>query len=381
MDSGAEAGSAFDLGRDLLCTADAEGRFTSLNTTWEGVLGWSRAELMARPFIELVHPDDVEETLAASSRIGEVDHEIVAFENRYRTKEGGWRWLRWNARSDGTTWFAVAIDVTEDKAAEERVRGAISDERLLVYGQPIADLRSGRVVQEELLVRLIPESGVGVLGAADFLPAAERTGAITSIDRWMTTRGLELAAQGRKVQVNLSARSINDADLMEDLAERVEAIGVAARRVVFEITETTALANIGAARELSDRLGRLGCQIALDDFGTGFASLTHLRELPVQMIKIDISFIAGLRNNRLDRALVRGVAAMARELGLQTVAEGVEDATTYALLGDYEIDRVQGYLVGRPRPLELVPRGRQATPARQARVQANLRSAKRARTP
>ena len=345
------AARGFDFARDLICTADAEGRFTTLNSSWERVLGWSREELLARPFIEFVHPEDVERTVRASARVAEVDYELTAFENRYRTKGGEWRWLRWNARSDGVSWFAVAFDVTEEKLAEEEVMTAIDEERLLAYSQPIADHRSGDVVQEELLVRMRDGNDGQVLLPAEFLPALERNGAIVAVDRWMTARGLALASGGRNVEINLSARSLASEESMDELIEAVRATGVTARRIVFEITETSALANVDGVRELAERLGRLGCRIALDDFGTGFASLTHLRELPIHVLKIDSSFVAGVKTNNADRALVRGVAAMARELGLETIAEGVEDGVTYELLRDYDIDRVQGFLIGRPAPL------------------------------
>jgi EAL domain-containing protein (putative c-di-GMP-specific phosphodiesterase class I) len=248
----------------------------------------------------------------------------------------------------------VAFDVSEGKQAEERLRAAIEQERLLAYSQPIIDRRTGTVVQEELLVRIQDSNGSGtsrVLTPAEFLPAAERSGLIRSIDRWMTIRGLELAEHGRNVEVNLSAHTIADAGLMAEIADRLGHAGVSARRLIFEITETAALENVDAARDLAERLGRLGCAIALDDFGTGYGSLTHLRTLPVKLIKIDQSFVRGMRDHPEDRALVRGVAAIARELGMQTVAEGVEDATTYDLLRDYDIDRAQGFLIGRPMPL------------------------------
>jgi len=347
-------GVRFDIDRDLLSAAGPDGRFTSLNSAWESVLGWTREQLMARPLIDFVHPDDVARTAAETARIGEVDHQLVGFENRLRHRSGEWRWLHWNGRTDGETWFAVAFDVTERKRADDQLRSAIEQGRLLAYGQPIIDQRSGTVVQEELLVRLrVPANGTPerVLAPADFLPEAERSGLIRRIDRFMTMRGLELADHGRNVEVNLSAATIADAELMSELADRLDASGLAARRVVFEITETAALENLDAAGELAGRLGRLGCTIALDDFGTGFGSLTHLRRLPVKMIKIDASFVRGMRHHPEDRALVRGVAAIARELGMQTVAEGVEDATSFRMLRDYDIDRLQGYLIGRPMPI------------------------------
>jgi PAS domain S-box-containing protein len=347
-------GMRFDMEQDLLCTAGADGYFKSLNAAWERVLGWSRQELMARPYVEFVHPDDVERTAAEAARIGEVDRVLVAFENRFLTKDGGHRWLRWSARTDGETWFSVAFDITAQKQAENELRAAITQNRLLAYSQPIIDQRSGTVVQEELLVRMRTNGGgvtERVLAPADFLPDAERSGLIRNIDLWMTRRALDLAARGRNVEVNLSGTTIADAGVMAELAERLGDAGVTARRVVFEITETAAFENVDAAHDLAEQLGRLGCMIALDDFGTGFGSLTHLRELPIHMIKIDRSFVRGVRDNAEDRALVRGVATIARELDMQTVAEGVEDATTYGMLREYGVDRIQGFLIGRPAPV------------------------------
>lgn len=346
-----QADRNFDISRDLLCTIGSDGLFLSLNTAWETTLGWSRDELMSRPALDFVHPNDVDRTRREMERVSERDRELTAFENRYRTADGEYRWLHWNARSDGETWFALVLDVTERKLAERQVLDAIEQGRMLAYGQPIVEPSTGRMVQEELLARLRVTGDGRVMLPAEFLPAAERSGTIVAIDEWMVRRGLELAQRGRHVEINLSARSIADAALMDDVTSMVESIGIAARRLVFEITETAALENIDGAHQLAERLGRLGCLIALDDFGTGFASLSNLRQLPVQILKIDASFVAGMSASVEDRALVRGIAAIARELKLQTVAEGVEDEATYELLRGYRVDRAQGYLIGRPTPV------------------------------
>ena len=345
------SGHGHDLRRDLLATANSEGRFTSLNASWERILGWSREELMSRPLIEFVHPEDVERTVAQRGLSPYPDRELVGFENRFRTKDGEYRWLSWHAYSDGDMWLAAAADVTERKLVTDDFEQAIAEDRLLAYRQPIVDWRAGEVVHEELLARLRGRHNGHVFEAHEFLPEAERTGAILTIDRWMTMRGLELADDGRNVAINLSTRSIADEKLMEELIEAVAGANGGAERLVFEITETAALENVGGAREVAERLGRLGCTIALDDFGTGFASLTHLRELPVQIVKIDARFVAGVRSQPADRALVQGVASMARALGMRTVAEGVEDEATYQLLKECEIDWMQGYLVGSPSPV------------------------------
>ena len=352
---------AFDIERDLICTADAKGRFSSLNSAWERLLGWTREELMSRPFIDFVHPADRERTVAESEKLTRLDYEVVNFENRYRARGGGWRWLRWSARSDGETWFAVALDVTDEKERERRLRATLDDDHLLAYSQPILDQRRGDVVQEELLVRMQgpldddespPSSGAGaVISPSEFLPDAERCGLIGLVDRWMVDRGVAMASLGRRSEVNLSARSVGDQAFAGELEESIARAGRSAGNLILEITETAALEDIDAALDFADRLTRLGCRFALDDFGTGFSSLTYLRLLPVSYLKIDSSFVRNVANDRDDQAMVRGIVAIARELGLLTVAEGIEDPAALELVRSYGVDFAQGYLIGRPAPL------------------------------
>jgi PAS domain S-box-containing protein len=345
-------GLEFDIEHDLLGTANADGYFTSLNSAWESLLGWSREELMSRPYIDFVHPDDVQRTIDEAARVTRSDYELVNFENRYRTKRGEWRWLRWSARSDGETWFAVAHDITVRKRAEERLRKMLTEENLLAYSQPILDARGGRMVQEELLARLRgPDDGQPVIPPDGFVPAAERYGLIGLVDCRMAAEGVAMARQGRFADVNLSARSISNVEITEHLERSLADAGDGARRLVFEITESAAVEHLDAAREFAERMVRLGCSFAIDDFGTGYGSLTYLRQLPVRFLKIDRSFVLGLTENREDQAMVRSIVAIAKEFGLRTVAEGVEDDRTLEMLRGYGVDHVQGYLTGRPLPL------------------------------
>lgn len=342
-------GLEFRIERDLLCTADSRGYFTSLNAAWERCLGWSRDELMARPFIEFVHPDDVASTIAEASRVAEHDYELASFENRYRTKDGGWRWLRWSARSDGETWFAVAFDVSEEREAVERLRRELTDESLVAYSQPITAGRRQRIVQQELLARL--RANGTLIQPDDFIPRAERHGMAGVVDRRMVREAIAQADAGHHVEVNISASTLEDDDLSGELAQSVSSIGAGARRIVFEITETAAVEQLDAACDFAERMGRMGCGFALDDFGTGYGSLTYLRSLPVQLLKIDTSFVRGLAGSRDDQRMVRAIVAMARELDLRTVAEGVEDRATLRLVRRYGVDYAQGFLIGRPQPL------------------------------
>jgi PAS domain S-box-containing protein len=352
MDHDRDAGLRFDMERDLVCAADANGYLTSLNGGWERLLGWTAEELMSRPFLEFVHPADRDRTLERTADSARKGQEVVHFENRCRARGGDWRWLSWSAHSNGEAWFAVAFDITERKETEQRLRGLLTEDHLLVYTQPIVEQRRWSVAQEELLVRMrSPLGGDEVVAPAEFLPDVERCGLIGTIDRWMVGQGIALAAQGRRAEVNLSALSIGDPELAEEFEQMIAAAGESAGNLIFEITETAAIEHLDAARDFAERLTRLGCRFALDDFGTGFGSLTYLRRLPVGYLKIDTSFVSDLSTSREDQAMVRGIVAIARELGVLTVAEGIEDEASLALVGDYGVDYAQGYLIGPPVPL------------------------------
>jgi PAS domain S-box-containing protein len=350
--SDAAGSNGFHIERDLLCTVNSDGYFTSLNSGWERVLGWTREELMSRPVVDFIHPSDRQRTAEEMAKVSHADYEVVNFENRYRARGGGWRWLRWSARADGETWFSVAFDITEEKEVEAHLRGVLTEEFLLAYSQPILNHRSGKIVQEELLVRLRAEAGsADVLAPAAFLPDAERCGLIGLVDRWMAAHAVALSRKGRRAEVNLSAVSLGDEEFTASLERWINRAGVNPGNIVFEITETAALEQLDLAVDFAERLTRLGCQFALDDFGTGFGSLTHLRLLPVRFLKIDTSFVRNLSASREDQAMVRGIVAIAHELDVLTVAEGIEDAQTLELVTDYGVDFAQGFHIGRPAPV------------------------------
>ncbi len=346
-------GFGFHIERDLICTVNSAGYFTTMNSGWERVLGWTREELMSRPAADFIHPADRDRTAAEMSKVTRADYQVVNFENRYRARGGGWRWLRWSARADGETWFAVAFDVTDEKETETRLRGVLTDEHLLAYSQPILDHRRGRIVQEELLVRMRGANGSGnVLAPAEFLPDAERCGLIGLVDRWMAAHAVALSRRRRRAEVNLSAVSIGDEEFTARLEHWIDRAGVNPSNLVFEITETAALERLDVAVDFAERLTRLGCQFALDDFGTGFGSLTHLRVLPVRYLKIDTSFVRDVASSHDDQAMVRGIVAIARELDVLTVAEGIEDAATLELVTELGVDYAQGFHIGRPAPVD-----------------------------
>lgn len=253
----------------------------------------------------------------------------------------------------------IGTDVTERVRVERRLREriefeeflsrAIIDGRLVVYAQPIADARNGQVVEEELLVRMIGPDGQ-VMVPGEFLPQAQRFGMMPTIDRFMVARGIELARAGRRVAVNLSAESINDAATTAAIADELRQAGDAADRVSFEITESTALASREVAERFSNGMRSLGCRLALDDFGTGFGSFTELRGLTLHKLKIDRSFVSDMLSNKQDESVVKMIVGIAREFGLLTTAEGVEDDATRTRLVELGVNQLQGYLIGRPAP-------------------------------
>ncbi|GJF16560.1 hypothetical protein NGTWS1803_02960 [Mycolicibacterium cyprinidarum] len=253
----------------------------------------------------------------------------------------------------------IGTDITERKRVERQLRdrldfedlitAAMNDGRLLVYSQPIVDARTKELVEEELLIRMIDSDGE-LIAPDRFLPQAQRFGLMPVIDRFMVARGIELARAGRHVAVNLSADSIGDRSTIAGITDQLRHAGEFDGKVSFEITEHDALASLDIAEHFSDEMRLLGCPVALDDFGTGFGTFTELRRITLHSLKIDMSFVRGLLQNKQDESVVKMIIRIANEFGLVTTAEGVTDAETLDRLVELGVDRVQGYLVGVPAP-------------------------------
>ncbi|HEX5928136.1 MAG TPA: bifunctional diguanylate cyclase/phosphodiesterase [Solirubrobacterales bacterium] len=228
----------------------------------------------------------------------------------------------------------------------ERIREAIDRQRIVVHAQPILDLRRSCVARDELLVRMLDEGG-DVIPPSSFLPTAERFGLISEIDRLVLGKAVELAGRSQPIAVNVSGASFSDPRLIEDVRTAI-ADGLNPAWLDFEITETAAISNMDDARSFAHTVTELGCGLGLDDFGTGFSSLSYLKELPIQHLKIDLEFIRELPRSPDDQRLVQAIVQFAKALGLETVAEGIEDAETLALVRMFEIDYAQGFHIGRP---------------------------------
>jgi diguanylate cyclase (GGDEF)-like protein/PAS domain S-box-containing protein len=231
----------------------------------------------------------------------------------------------------------------------ERIRAALAEDRFLLYGQPIIDLRSGEVAYHELLIRMLSEDGE-IIAPGAFLPTAERFDLIGEIDRWVTEHALRLAIDGERVTINLGGPSIGDERVLSLVREAL-AEGLNPSNVIFEITETAAVSNFEKAERFAQELSSIGCNLALDDFGTGFGSFIYLKHLNARYLKIDVEFVRHLVSNGTDQKVVKSIVDIAHSLDKKTIAEGVEDAATLTALKDRGVDFAQGFYLGRPKRL------------------------------
>jgi len=253
---------------------------------------------------------------------------------------------------------AIARRVGELQWIQE-IQRAFEEDRFRLYGQRIVPL-APRVAFEpmvELFLRMMSERGEPVATAA-FIAAAERYRSIATIDRWVVRESLARlgasAPTAPTFSVNLSGQSLGDDAFLEHVLAEIEASKVDPRRVCFEITETAAIANLSAALRFMSALRGLGCRFILDDFGSGFSSFAYLKNLPVDFLKIDASFTHQVANDPIQRALVESIQQIGSVLGMKTIAEGIEDEETLAVVRELGVDYGQGFALDRPAPLDRV---------------------------
>ncbi len=249
------------------------------------------------------------------------------------------------------------------RGGAEQIRSALAGDRFTLHAQPIVALAGPGRRRYELLVRMIGPEG-GLIAPAMFMATAERLDLVQELDRWVLRRAIVLLSERERAgyddcfDINLSARSIVDPKLPALIKRELDATGLDPGRLVFEVTETAAITDIDRARRFARALAELGCGLALDDFGTGFASFYNLKHLPFDELKIDGEFVENLPSSPVNQLVVRSIVSIATGLRKHTVAECVGDDATIELLRGYGVDYVQGYHVGRPRPLEEVNRDR-----------------------
>lgn len=278
------------------------------------------------------------------------------------------------------------VDAGELALAEELRVGVAAHQLRLLY-QPIIDLSTGQAASVEALVRWQhPERGL--LGPEEFIDVAERTGLVLPLGAWVLEEACHLAASLQRsrdtlltVSVNLSGRQLSDRGLVGTVRGALARHGCRADRLVFEVTETALVTDMGTAIESLRELQELGAGVAIDDFGTGYSSLLYLRYLSANDLKIDRSFISGLGRDSYDTAIVASLITLAHNLNVRCVAEGVETVAQHELLRQLGCDFAQGYLFGRPVPAEALTTwlGEQATPATPSLAPATRLSPEKAR--
>lgn len=251
---------------------------------------------------------------------------------------------------DSSAWRKMAVSETSEWAS--KVKEGLRDGGLLLHYQPIFRIETGKAVHYEALVRLAGPDGQ-VVPPSRFLGAAEKFGLMPQLDRWVVGQVLAVlkARPELEIFVNLSGASLGHEELIGEIEELVRGSGVGPGRLAFEITETSAVSDLGAVTQWMRRLKDLGCRFALDDFGIGFSSFGYLQSLPADYVKIDGSFIRDLDANPSNRALVKAIDTVAHTLGKETIAESVESAASLALLRELGVEFAQGYALGRPSPI------------------------------
>jgi diguanylate cyclase (GGDEF)-like protein len=253
---------------------------------------------------------------------------------------------------------AVAFDpeghteADERRAWTERVRQATERGLFVLVSQPIVELKTNQATQHEVLLRMRDDGGL--VEPASFLSTAERFGLIGGIDRWVTQQAVRLIAAHKKegreltLEVNISGMTMSDSRFPDLVKRELTSSGIDPASLVFEVTETAAVADIEQARSFALSLARLGCRFALDDFGAGYASFYYLKHMPISYLKIDGEFVRDLPASHADQLIVRALVEVCGGLGIKTIAEFVGDQRTMDMVRDLGVDFAQGYHLGKP---------------------------------
>lgn len=273
---------------------------------------------------------------------------VAADQAMYRAKEGGRNQIALFRDPD-----EPQRDPARRQTTVARIRDALTGDRLSLQTQPIRSLASGGIERYELLLRMTSEEGE-LLPASSFIEAAERSGMIQELDRWVVSRALELLAERDRqgaplsLHVNISGASLTDVSVLEFIERRLDEGGVDPSHCTFEITETADIYDYDQAAGFADRLTDFGCQVAIDDYGAGFGPFHYLKRIPFDLIKIDGSFVEDMPRSDADQLTVKAIVQIARGLGKTTIAEYVQDDKTTEMLREYGVDMAQGYHLGRP---------------------------------
>jgi diguanylate cyclase (GGDEF)-like protein/PAS domain S-box-containing protein len=249
-----------------------------------------------------------------------------------------------------------------------RLNQALEENRFCLYAQSIVPLNASTEKHYELLIRMIDEKG-GIISPAVFLPAAEHYNFISKIDRWVVENAFGLLKDNPAFlkqisfcSINLSGQSITENDFLDFIIKQLDESGVGGEKICFEITETAAISNLSLAVKFITTLKELGCRFALDDFGSGLSSFAYLKNLPVDYLKIDGMFVKDIVDDPIDRAMVKSINEIGHVMGMQTIAEFVENDIVKGILNEIGVNNAQGYGIDKPRPFdELLGRSNNVT--------------------
>jgi EAL domain-containing protein (putative c-di-GMP-specific phosphodiesterase class I) len=239
---------------------------------------------------------------------------------------------------------------------ENDLRQAIDEEHFELYYQPKVDTSSGVIVGAEALLRW-KHVERGWISPADFIPIAEETGLILPLGRWVLQEACRQLAEWQHsqlgqmpVSVNISSQQMYSDDLVAIVKSAVSDSGIGAEMLELEITESLLMRDIEATIDALNDLKKFGVDLSVDDFGTGYSSLSYLKRFPIDMLKIDRSFVRDLHHDSEDAAICAAIIAMGHNLGLKVIAEGVELEEQLAYLRDHDCDQIQGFLFSKPLP-------------------------------
>jgi diguanylate cyclase (GGDEF)-like protein/PAS domain S-box-containing protein len=235
-----------------------------------------------------------------------------------------------------------------------RLNQALEEDRFCLYTQAIIPLNGSTNTHHELLIRMIDETGKLIPPGA-FLPAAERYNLISKIDRWVIKNALATMAANpsfmEKIEycaINLSGQSITESGFLDFIMTQLDDSAVQGEKICFEITETAAISNLSMAMKFISTLKKLGCKFSLDDFGSGLSSFGYLKNLPVDYLKIDGMFVKDIADDPIDLAMVKSINEIGHVMGMQTIAEFVENDEIKGMLRLIGVDHAQGYGIGKP---------------------------------
>ncbi|MFN8092369.1 MAG: EAL domain-containing protein [Vicinamibacteria bacterium] len=235
------------------------------------------------------------------------------------------------------------------------MRHALEGNQLQLYFQPKIDLKTRSVVGAEALLRW-SHAKRGFVPPSDFIPLAENAGLNRALTQWVLdhavaeARGWQRAGRRIDIAVNVSARSLHDGRIVEDVKDSLEKSGLDPSRLIVEVTESAMMHDPARAAQILGDISKGGVSVSIDDFGTGFTSFNLLRQLQLAELKIDRTFVDGMKNTGEDTAIVRSTSDLAHNLGLSVVAEGVEDEWTLDQLQIFGCDQAQGYHIAKPMP-------------------------------